>query len=59
MDDNTLRIKLQPMHWYNVRTGLGGVAAILLLPCQPEREQQQPACSKQGGQHPTKDSANG
>lgn len=59
MDDNTLQIKLQPMHWYNVRTGLGGVAAILLLPCQPQGEQQQPAGSEECGQQPAKDSANG
>jgi|GEM_PF-5581788 len=59
MDDNILLIKLQPMHWYNAHTGLGGVAAILLLPCQPQREQQQAADSKQHRQQPAKDSANG
>ncbi|MGE4408336.1 hypothetical protein [Pseudomonas sp.] len=59
MDDNTLLIKLQPMYWYNARTGLGGVAAILLLRCQPQGEQQQPAGSEQRCQQPAKESANG
>ncbi|MEN5208005.1 hypothetical protein ABE493_07765 [Stenotrophomonas terrae] len=58
MESNDPWLQLIPMHWYNARTGIGPVAAMLMLPCQPICDQQQAADDQQRGSEQAQDAAN-
>lgn len=58
MTDTNPWLQLVPMHHYNARTGLGPIAAILLLAYQPGDDERHAQHHQHSGEQQTQDAAN-